>query len=155
MAVETKDILSDMFQQACDSFNKTMKTGAKFQQDVARFWTDAAGKNVEEMRDQFENVAQEAFPFNKKNLERFQRLFDEQTQQTLEMLRQTFDSGRPTDIQEMFQRTSELWRTSFDTIRASADAMAKTSTEMFEGCSEFARTGWTPTNGKQTAKATK
>ena len=155
MATQTQDALTDVFKQACDSFNTALQTGTKFQQDLARSWTETAGMNLDEARERFDKATHDFAPVSKKNLERFERQFDEQTRQSFDLLRQAFDAGKPADVQEMYERTQELWQASFDALRSTTDSFAKTNTEFLASWSKMFRTGCGSTNGKSAGKASK
>ncbi|MBW7906180.1 MAG: hypothetical protein LC135_16555 [Phycisphaerae bacterium] len=152
-----RDFMTDMFKQAADSFARTMQAGVKFQEETAQFWTDLAGKNLDELRSQWDKFSLDATPFTKKNLEQFHKLFEEQTTRTLDLLRKTFDLGGSQNTAEICDRMAAVWRDSLDTIRHSTDAMAKANTEVFENCSEMIRKLSGAANGhgaqKPTAKA--
>ncbi len=133
MATQTKDPMTEMFQQLSDGFSNTFKTGMKFQQDMARFWTDMAGKNVEEVRENFQRVADQSTPFNKTSVEKFQKMFDEQAEQNMRMLKETFEAARfNNNPAELYDNVANLWRKSFDNFKASTEMMARSNSDMMD-----------------------
>ncbi len=160
-ATETTKMMTDMFTQATDGFNKTMSTGIEFQQQVGKFWGDAFGgsfgQGFDDFRTQFEKMGKEAAPTARKNLEQFHHMFDEQSKQTLDSLRRTFEVGTNFDTNTMLDQTMKMWQNSFDTMRSNVDAMAKANVEMLDGmCSmtqkNCATNGQKTQQGKSSAK---
>lgn len=132
MTTNATDFVSDGVKTAADSFAKTMQSGIKFQEEAATFLTKTLGRTSDEFRSQWDKMTEDAFPFNKKNVERFQKLFDEQSSRSLDLLRKTFDVSAPTNPTDVYEKTFSLWRSSLDTMRQSAESMAKLNAEMFE-----------------------
>ena len=150
---EGTDFMTQMFTQAANTFNETMQTGLKFQEQSAKFWTGTLAKNADQVRTQFEKVADEAIPAAKKNLEQFHRMFENQAQKSLDVLRETFDGARGWADKGLQDQTMTLWRTSFDAMRSSVDVVAKANAEMFEKWSAFA--GQACARGKTNGKTPK
>lgn len=135
---ETTNFMTEMFTQAAETFNETMQTGLKFQEQAAKFWTGTFTKNADQFRTQFEKVADETIPAAKKNLEQFHRTFEDQAQKSMDVLRQTFDDARGWADKGLQDQTMKLWRTSFEAMRSSVDVVAKANAEMMEKWSAFA-----------------
>jgi hypothetical protein len=140
-ATDTKEFMADVFKQATETFNHTLRTGVEFQEQAAKFWKDNFDKGFDQFRTQFEQVermSKDAIPTSKHNLERFHQIFDEQAKVSIDMLRKSFETGENFNAQDVFDQTMRLWRNSFDTIRNNVDAMAKTNVEMLESFCEMA-----------------
>lgn len=152
MATQTFDFMNDTFKQATQNFARTLEVGIKFQEDAARFWTDAFGKNAEELRTQWEKLAADVAPFSKKNMERFHKLFEEQSARSLELLKKSLEANRASTPTDALDNLLGLWRNSFDTIRESADAVAKANADLFESWTHMAKG---ETNGHKTTKGRK
>lgn len=140
MTTQTKDVAGEMFDQVTENFTRTVEMGTKVQQQAARFWSDMLERNIEESRTRFEKISEETAPFSKSNFDRFQRLFDQQANKSMDMLRQAFEGGKVSNPAEYGQKMTELWRTSFETLRESAETFAKTNNEMLENWSKWVRT---------------
>jgi hypothetical protein len=140
MAIDTKDFVTDSFKQAAETFARTMQTGIRFQEETARFWSDFFGKQTEEARHTYEKLTTDALPFSQKNVERFHRMFDDQATKSISFLKKAFEHGPATTATETYERMLALWQQSFDTLRESADAVAKANGEMFDNYSNMVRT---------------
>ncbi len=125
------DFWSDQFKLMADGYNQTFKTGLKFQQDAAKFWTDMARKTTDEVRTNWERMADELAPFGKKNFERFQTMFNEQADKSLDMLNKMGDMKDNATFSDMTNQVTDMMRSSLETMRNSTQAVAKANTEMF------------------------
>jgi phage-related protein len=156
---QTKDCTTDMFKQATESFNQTMATGVKFQQDTMGFWNDNVSRAFDGFQSGFDKTVEEAIPAVKKNLDKFHQSFDQQANKSMDMLRQTFESTQklvnPDQSKNVFEQTMNMWRTSFDTMRSNVDMITRTNTEMFQkfsGVVSGACCDTGKTNGKSAGK---
>lgn len=124
---------TEAFKTAGEMFNKGIQAGVKVQEEAIRFWNDASTRATDEFRNRVEKFAEEVAPLNKKNGERFQRLFDEQMQRGTSFVRAAIESNpflRPvSNPTEAFERTSNFFKASFDVMRESVDAFTKASQE--------------------------
>jgi len=151
MATASTDFMTDSFKQMSDCLAGTLEVGTDFFQRTAEFWTDAAAKNAQTFRKQWETFNGQAAPLARSNIERLQKLFEQQCQRGLELMRLNVDTQPTADPAELFDRTVELWRNSFETLRQSIDAVAKANAQMFESWTELIGA---PAAGVRTAKAT-
>lgn len=126
-------INTDAFKTAGEMFNKSVQAGVKVQEETIRFWNDATSRATDEFRNRVEKMADEIAPLNKKNVDRFQRLFDEQTQRGSNFFRTAMDINpfiRPVSTPaEAFERATQFFKSSFDVMRESVDAFSKASQE--------------------------
>lgn len=145
----TTETMTETYKQLNDSFNQAMRTGSQFHEQTARFWNEAMTRNLSETRAQFEKVADDALPFNKKNIDRFHRMFDENAKRSLDLLKQTMDVGTAHNMPEAYDKLMSLWRNSFESLRECTDAVARANAEMFETWTGLMRQGFA--NGKTPA----
>lgn len=129
---QTQEFVKDAVKQATDTFTRTIEAGVKFQEQNARFWTDMANKNVDELRTKLDKFNLDATPFSRKNLDGFHKLFDTQVNKSMDMLRQTFEAARAQSAPDLYENMLAMWRNSFDALRETADTVARTNSEMFE-----------------------
>lgn len=140
MTAAAQECMKDTFKQISDTFARTMEIGTKFHEDNARFWTETIGRNLDAFRTQWQKLNDELLPFTRRNVERFHKLFDEQAQRSLELLRRSLEAASPAgDASQVYERVNDAWRSSFETLRESADAVAKANAEMFQGWTDAVR----------------
>lgn len=126
-------INTEAFKTAGEMFNKSVQAGVKVQEESVRVWNDSTTRTTDEFRNRVEKFADEVAPLNKKNADRFQRLFDEQTQRGSNFFRTALEINpfvRPFSTPaEAFERTGNFFKASFDVLRESVDAFSKASQE--------------------------
>ncbi len=156
MATETSEFVADVFKQATDNFKRTIDTGVEFQEQNAKFWSDALTRSVDQAITQAEKVSKDVIPSARKNLEQFHDAFDEQAEKSLDMLRKTVSAGQDQDIHGVFDQTMKMWQASFDAVRESVDTVVRTNVEVFENLCELSSkacaTNGSKTTQKQAAK---
>lgn len=146
MPVE-KDIVTDAFRQAAENFTRTVQAGVKFQEQTASFWNEMMEKGAGEFRTQWEKLSHDFAPYQKKTVEQIHRLVDEQSRRSLELLRKSFDAGKGEGMGDVCEKMTDLWKSSFDRVRESADMLAQANAELFDGWTDMLKSVGTPRNG--------
>jgi hypothetical protein len=132
--------MSQMFDQASSSFSRTFETSMKFYQDSTRFWSDACTKGMDNWRTQSDRVVGDTAPFGQANFERFQRMFTEQSEKSMNLLREAFEASQSTRPADLNQRVSDLWKNSFETLRNANETLAKANEEMVQNWTKMCET---------------
>ncbi len=135
------NVFGDAMKQVAENYMKTMQAGMKFYEDTAHIYTEMATKNVDEAKARCEKFATDLADLNKKNLERFQTFFDEQTRRNASLTPYMVDPAAFTNPAEMYDRMAALWRNSFESLRDSVTTSAKATAEAIEGWTHTFRTG--------------
>jgi hypothetical protein len=136
MAVKTPQI-SELFDDAAASFNEAVKAGAKMQEEIGKWWTDAlektgpAGFAVDDWQKKSKAVVAEAIPAAQKNAEAWLKLVDQNTKRGLGLLKKAFDAP-PADPAALRERTQELWESSLELVRDNTQAIAQANIKMLE-----------------------
>src|SRR5690349_17127582 len=98
MAVKTPQF-SELFDDAAASFNEAVKAGAKMQEEIGKWWTDALDKTqpggfaaVDDWQKKSKAVVAEAIPAAQKNAEAWLKLVDQNTKRGLGLLKKAFDA---------------------------------------------------------------
>lgn len=141
MPTQSQEFVADACRQAAETFNRTLQIGVELQEQNVRFWTDLLSEGAAQARARWEKAAADAAPFHRRNVERFQRLVDEQSKQSLSLLRKSIEAGQVRNPADACEKLSSVWREAFDAIRDSADAVAKANAELFQSWSELMKTG--------------
>lgn len=147
----TTDTMTEMFEHMTDTFAKTLKTGLKFQEESARFWTDMYDKNTHQCQTHYDKMVDSTAPLYKKNLDGLMKMFDHQAGKSLELLKESCELSTAASPVQFGERMAQLWRHSFDAFRESADMMARTNQEVFENWTKMAREAAPKTNGSKPA----
>jgi hypothetical protein len=137
MAVKTPQI-SELFDDAATSFNEAVKAGAKMQEEIGKWWSDALEKTnpaapfgVDEWQKKSKAVVAEAIPAAQKNAEAWLKLVDQNTKRGLGLLKKAFDAP-PADPAALRERTQELWESSLELVRDNTQAVAQANIKMLE-----------------------
>lgn len=125
---------NDTFKTVTDTFNKSFEAGVKMHEDAFRMVNDMSTRATEEFRNRVEKMADDVLPMSKKNMDRFQRMFDESTQRATNLVRTSMDLNpmtRPVNSPtEMMDRAFSMWKASFDAARETMDSMQKVTSEV-------------------------
>lgn len=149
------EVFGDMLKQANETFQQTMSTGVKFQEETTKFWNNAFGQAFEGFQTQTGKFSEEVLPGFKKNVDEFHRMFEKQSQKSMDTLRQTFEQNQKVVNQDVFNQTLDMWRTSFDTMRSSVDKISQTNMNMFESWTGMVKNNFAQASKTNGSKATK
>jgi hypothetical protein len=142
MAVKTPQI-SEVFNDATASFNEAVKAGAKMQEEIGKWWTDALEKAspgagsgagafaLDDWQKKSKAVAAEVIPAAQKKAEIWLKLVDQNTKRGLGLLKKAMDAP-PTDPAALRERTQEIWESSLELVRDNTQAIAQANLKMLE-----------------------
>lgn len=134
------EVYGDTLKSMSESFADTMRTTMKFNEDTTRFWSDTVTRNSDEFRTRTQRFVDEVAPFSKQNAERFQKSFDEQTQRTVNFMRDAVQAMQPTRPTEVTDRMLGMWKDSFENVRESMDTYARANMDLARTWTEFFQT---------------
>ena len=129
----------DVFHQAAENFRSAMDTGIRFQKDAFEALTAVlnGGRTFEDVRQRFENLATDSIGVMRKNAEDAQRLFDEGCKTSTELFRKSLATANVGESTDVMNRTKEAWESTFDAMRTTMEAAARTGARAIENWSEF------------------
>lgn len=142
------EVFGDMLKKANETFQQTMNTSVKFQEESTQFWKNAFGQAFDGFQTQAGKFTDDVLPGFQKNIDEFHRMFEKQSQKGFETIRETFEQNQKFVNQDIFNQTLDMWRTSFDTMRSSVDKMTQANMSLFESW-----TGMVKQNVAQVSKA--
>ncbi len=148
----SRDIVTDMFKVMNDGFNATIKSGMKLQEDTTRFWNELIQKNTDAFAGRWEKLADDVVPFGRKNVERFQRAFEEQSTRTMDAIRHAFDVSPNVGMPEINEKMAQAWKSSFESFRTATETFAKANSEMLDTWNDVVRGGCCGTTAKPAAQ---
>jgi len=137
LGTETTGLVADMFRHNMDAFNQAVSAGVKLQEQTTQFFNDTYGKAIDQVFCQAEKFGREALPTAKKNVERIHRTFDDQAKKGLDVMRQSFETAESAFDDGWADKTMEMWRSSFDTMRTGFETMTKANAQMFENWAQM------------------
>lgn len=137
---QSTEFATQTFTQWGEILNSAIETGLKFQEESSRFWTNLYNQGAETVRGRWQRVADELMPLNNKNTDRFQKLFHEQADRGMNLLRQAFDVCKVRTPAEWTDRAGEFWRASFDTMKEATEAATQVGAEAWQSWTDAVRT---------------
>jgi hypothetical protein len=154
MAVKAEEFVSDLFKQAVETFDATLKASVKIQEEAAKWWTYPPGqvRSVQEWQEKSRKILDEAIPTSQANAEEYLRLIEENTRTCLDLLRKSFEAIPVESVQDAQEKAQKLWEASLEAVRKNAQAILKTNAKAMKSWAEFARKA-IETNGKGTTTA--
>jgi vacuolar-type H+-ATPase subunit H len=144
--------MKELFEQAVDTWGGAMKASMKFQDDVAKWWTQALGQigSVQDLQSRSCAMIADAIPTAQRNAEEAMRIMDQNYRSALELLKKAMDSGRAESIGQAQQRAQEVLQASLSTLRDNAQAMAQANMRAMQSWADFMRKN---ANGSSAASA--
>lgn len=132
--------MTDMFKTMSDSYAKSFNMGVKFFDETGRFWTETMNKNAEDYRNRCDKMFEDFAATGKKNMERMVRFFDEQNTRGMGFVKNMTEMQPATTPTEMFDRATNVVKTSFETMRDGFDGLAKFTNETMQNTAGVVRT---------------
>ncbi|HEY2587782.1 MAG TPA: hypothetical protein VGI81_18700 [Tepidisphaeraceae bacterium] len=151
---------SELFDQAFDTFTDALKSGAKFQEDVVRWWTGALGHTnpMQDWQKRSQAIMAEAVPAAQRSADEYLKLFDHGYRTSIDLFKRAVQSTPPKSLSEAQMKAQELFEESMAALRTSAQGMAEANLRAIESWAEWTRAGANMAResadvARQTAKA--
>jgi len=134
MAASAEHVTSDLFKQAVESFDATLRTGVRFQEEVAKWWQDSLAKTPigKELQKKAAVVLEEAIPVARQNCQEYHKVIEQNSRNCIELLNKAFEAGPPTSVSEAQEKAKELWQASLDTLRRNTEAALEANAKALE-----------------------
>lgn len=131
--------MSELFDQAVETFGGAMRAGVKLQEDVAQWWSEAFGQigSVQEWQKKSSAVLTDTIPMAQKSADEYLRIIDQSYHSSMDLLRKAFESGRSDTMSERQAKTEDLWESSMGAVRTNTQAMAQANVRVMESWAAF------------------
>ena len=132
-ATATKDPgVSGLFDQAFQTFGDALKSSAKVQEEVGKWWSDALEQTgpVNDWQKKSRALVSEAIPAAQKNTEEWLKLVEQNYRRSMDLFKKAFENNG--DSGDLRVKTQQLWEESMELIRDNAKAMADANKKMLE-----------------------
>jgi hypothetical protein len=143
---ETTKPVSELFEQAMKSYEQAFKTGLKVQEESSKWWTtllEQTGPSPDWQKS-LRTMASEILPEAEKRMEDGLRMVEQNSRASLELLKlfkQAVEVPGTNPIAETQTRLLGFWEASLNSMRDSAQAVAKANTQTLESWMELFRKG--------------
>ncbi len=133
--------VSELLDQAVETFGGAVRASVKLQEDVAQWWNGAMEQmgSMQEWQRKSSAVLTDAIPTAQKAADEYMRFLDQSYHNGLDLLRKAFDSGRSETMSERQARAQDLWASSLEAARTNAQAMAQANVRVIGSWAEFLR----------------
>lgn len=141
MAVATQKIVTDLFDQAVETFNGALKTGLKVQEEATKWWLDAVGDagSVQKVQQKVQEMVVDAIPAAQQNAEEYLKTLDRSCRSSLDLLKKAYEPGQCESVADCQAKTRELWEASLGALRTHAQAMVQLNGRIMESCNGLVR----------------
>ena len=151
MTTKATSTASDLFEEAFKTYEQSLKTGIKIQEDTVKLWKDllANAKTPTDFQARLSQMADEALPAAKKRMEEAMQTVEENYKVGTDLLQKAFQVWQPGSVAEAQNRVRELWESSLSAVRMNTQTIVKSNQQVLDY--------WTSMmgNGAATTKKTK
>ncbi len=140
----------ELFTQAMGMFDSALKTGAKFQEESARWFTNMlTGLGTPQSgQKKTEEVMAEAMTTAQKNVDEALKMMEQNAHTGMDLLQKAFDARQADTGPDAQAKTKELWETALGALRINAEAVLQANKKVVESWAGLAkRLCTTHTNG--------
>jgi len=134
MTTEAKQSAQDLFDEAFKTYEQTLNTGIKIQEETVNLW-----KNVlcdtptpTELQKRLSAIVDDGFPTAKKRIEESLRSLEEQYKVGSDLMQKAVQVWQPGSVAESQNRIRDLWESSLTAIRNNAQSTVKTNQQILD-----------------------
>jgi hypothetical protein len=141
MEVKQQKMISELMDQAIETFNAAFKTGIRMNEEMTRWWTDVLSENspVQNWQKRAQTMMADAVPLAQKTAEEGLRTLDTNYRNSMDFLKKVLDTGQAESLAEAREQTQALWEASLSTLRSNAQELVQTNAKVMETWAEFIR----------------
>lgn len=141
MKMKVQPNMSELFDQAIETFDSALKTGVRIQEEATRWWTDMLRESdtLQELQHRAQSMMMEALPTTQKNVDQYIKLLDKTYHTSIELLNKALQATQSGSLTDAQQRIQEFWEATFTALRSNAQAIVQVNTRTMEAWSEMAR----------------
>ncbi len=141
MVAKPQRIVTELFEQAVDTFDAAVKAGVKLQEEAAKWWSDVLSEagTAQDWQKKMQAAMAEAIPTAQKNAEEGLKVLDQSTRSGLELMKRAFEAGQSESIAQAQAKAQELWEASLTAMRKNAQAVVQANARAMESWAAFAR----------------
>jgi len=146
-------VLLEMAEGALKSYEQTLRTGLKLQQEAAQWW----GKSLQqaaptpELRKWFAGLASTAnatvLPAAQEQLEEVLHLLEKNNRYCVELVKKATEAAQTSELADSQAKWIDFWKSSMEAARSNAEVLTAANAKMLDKCIAFVKqnnltTGW-------------
>lgn len=141
MAMKPQQVMSELVDQAVGCFDAALKTGVKLQEDASKWWSEMLNEagSIQDWQKKMASCVTDAIPTAQKNAEECLHMIDQNTRNSMELLKRSFDACQSESIADAQGKIQELWAASLTALRQNAQAMVQTNARAMESWVAFCK----------------
>jgi hypothetical protein len=139
MSEAPEKIMSEMFDQATETFNLAIRNGVRMQEEASRWFNGMLGSTatMQTWQREVQDAERETAPIIQKTMQEGLKALDRGWRSGLELLKKAVDAGQ--SAAAMQSKAQALWEASLSTFRTECQAMAEANARAMEMWTELAR----------------
>lgn len=141
MGTKMQSNMTELIDQAAQTFGTALQTGMRMQSEAARWWSDMfqEANPLQRLQHRAQGMMTEILPNAHQNAGQFFSWFDRGYHTTLELFSRAMDSSQSHSYFEAQRRMMELWQASLGIMRANVQAMTQLNGRMVESWARMAQ----------------
>jgi hypothetical protein len=149
---KTKPV-TDLFEQALKSYEQTLKTGMKMQEESAKVFSDLVTQatSPQDWQKQMKSITDDFIPQTQKTVDDGLKLIEQTSKSGIELLKKTVAIGQPTTAPDAQAKMLGLWEASLNVMRDTVVAINHTHNKAIESWVAYARKTAEPVGAKAKA----
>jgi hypothetical protein len=151
MTGKAEKLMSDLFHQAAETYKAALESGVKAQEEVAQWWskTLVEAGSTDEWQNRMRTFAANSVPLAEKNVEECLKLMQKNTETSMDLLHQAFETAKCESVADVQNKTRDLWESTLKAMRHNTEAVVKANTHAISAWADL----MSQTNGKAKAAA--
>lgn len=151
---QTKPV-NDLLDQALKSYEQAWKTGARMQEESARFFTNLVSQSAapQDWPKRVKAMTDEFIPQTQKSMDDGLKQLEVNSRASVELLKKAVSAAQATTPQEAQSRLLGLWEASLNTMRDTMVTVTQSHQKAVESWMSYARKSGEPASPAASAKA--
>ena len=139
MSEAPEKMMSEMFDQATETFNMAIRNGVRMQEEASRWFSGMLGapSPLQTWQREIQDAERETAPIVQKTMQESLKALDRGWRSGLELLKKAVDAGQ--SAAAMQSKAQALWEASLSALRTEVQAMAEANARAMEMWTELAR----------------
>lgn len=141
MATKTQAFMTDVMEQALDTFDAAMKAGVKAQEEATKWWSDLLGDagSIQDWQRKAVSAVGEMLPTAQKNAEDYLHVLEQNARNSMDLLKKAMEAGQSESLADLQAKTQKLWESSLTTLRTNTQAVVQANAKALESLTDLAR----------------
>lgn len=137
---KTKPV-TDLFEQALKSYEQTLKTGMKMQEESVKVFSDLVTQatSPQDWQKQMKSVTADFIPQTQKTVDEGLKLIEQTSKSGIELLKKAVAAGQPTTAPDAQAKMLGLWEASLNAMRDTAMSITQAHSKALESWVAYAR----------------